>query len=234
MFRQRHLGAQHVRGDGQHVLGFIVYRHIENLVRRGFIGGLIHHALFDLSFSDLAFGRQGHAPGKVPEDGRGLHGWVGLRQVQDSIPLLEPDLHGERHGHEAFQRRNIFHQGAHVRGQHAGGLVRFIVAAIHAGAGGDEMKIVAVIHGRIHAHGPAGLDVVAVRGRGQLVGPDGRFKIAGANVDVSGHVHQVSGGGDQRSQAIGGGQGALRAGRSLHGVNVIVDSAHVIGVAAQH
>ena len=55
------------------------------------------------------------------------------------------------------------------------------------------MQVVAVVHHWVDALRAALLDVRAIDFRGFLVGLDGGFIVAGADVDVCGHVHNVSG-----------------------------------------
>ena len=96
------------------------------------------------------------------------------------------------------------------------------------------MQVVAVIHHRVDARGRAALDVRLIRKRGFLVGLQRRFVVARADVDVRGHVHDVSRGGRQLGQMIRAGERALGRVGSLDRVNVIVNRAQVIGLAPNH
>ena len=80
----------------------------------------------------------------------------------------------------------------------------------------------------------AALDVGLIDERGFLIGFQGGFVIAGADVDVRGHVHDVSRGRRKLRQAIGAGQSAFRRVGSFDAVNVIVNGAEMIGLAANH
>ena len=84
------------------------------------------------------------------------------------------------------------------------------IVAVHGRGHGDEMQIVAVIHHGIDAFRCAGLDVSLIGERGFLVGFHRGLVIAGADVNVRGHVHNVSRGRCKLRQAIRSRQSAFR------------------------
>ena len=57
---------------------------------------------------------------------------------------------------------------------------------------------------------------------------------AGADVDVRGHVHQVTGTGRERGQRVGLRQRAFWRGRGFDRVNVVVHRANVARIAGEH
>jgi hypothetical protein len=67
-----------------------------------------------------------------------------------------------------------------------------------------------------------------------LVGFHGSFIIAGANVNMRGHVHDMPCARGEGSQPIRSRKRALGSGRSLHGMDVIVDRAQMIRIALYH
>ena len=96
------------------------------------------------------------------------------------------------------------------------------------------MQIVAVIHHRVDARSRAALDVRLIRKRRFLVRLQRGFIIARANVNVRWHVHDVSGGRRELRQAICSRQRALRRIGGLDGMNVIVNRAKMVRLAANH
>ncbi len=77
-------------------------------------------------------------------------------------------------------------------------------------------------------------NVGLVRGHGSLVGRERGLIVAEAEVDVEGHVHQMSGARHGGRQAIGKGQRPLGLVRCLHHVDVEVDGAGMVRVLRQH
>lgn len=78
------------------------------------------------------------------------------------------------------------------------------------------------------------LDVGAIDFRGFLVGLDGSFVVAGADVNVRGHMDDVPRVGCKRGEFVGPGQGALGIVGGFNGMDVAMDSAQVVGIAFQH
>ena len=148
--------------------------------------------------------------------------------------MMEAKLHRHWNGHEAFERWHVFHVRAHVLDQQVRILPRFGIVAVHRRTHGDEVQVVAVIHHRINALHSRSLDVGTVDLRRFLVGLDCSFIVAGANVNMRGHVHDVSRSRSERSQLVGTSEGALGRSRSLHGMDVIVNRSQMIGVALHH
>ena len=73
-----------------------------------------------------------------------------------------------------------------------------------------------------------------VDGRSFFIGLDSGVVVASADVNVGRHVYDMSRTRRQSGKSIGSSQCSLGRTRTLNGVNVIVDSAHVIGVAFDH
>lgn len=87
----------------------------------------------------------------------------------------------------------------YVLSQHLGILLRFWIAAIHAGTSGNEVQVVAVLHHRVDTLRATRLDVSLISGRRLLVCPDGCFVFARADVDMRKQVDKVTGGRRQGS-----------------------------------
>ena len=121
-----------------------------------------------------------------------------------------------------------------MSGQHLGAPGGLGVVAVHGRAHGDEMQVVAVVHHGVEALRPAGLDVGAIGRRRHLVGLDRRRVVSGANVNMGRHMHQVSRGQRHRGQAVRRSQCSLRRCRCLDRMNVVMDCAHVVGIALDH
>ena len=100
-------------------------------------------------------------------------------------------------------------------------------------ADGAEVEVVRVVHHHVNAlrAGRGGIVFVGFCGRRVVLAR--AVVVAGALVDVGGHVHQVSGRGSQRGDPIRVGQGALRMRRRFHRVNVEMHGADMVGIAAQ-
>lgn len=108
--------------------------------------------------------------------------------------------------------RHILHVGTDVVCQLVGSPLGFVELPGHTGGDGNEVQVVAVVHHGIDTLHSTGLDVSAVGGSSLLVGLDGRVVIAGADIDMRGHVHQVPGRWRQRGQSVSAGQRTIRVG----------------------
>src|SRR6266699_6386538 len=118
--------------------------------------------------------------------------------------------------------------------EHANGFLRFLVISLYSRAHSDEVQTVAVIHHRVDALRAACLEVRLVDGRSFFIGLDSGVVVASADVNVGRHVYDMSRTRRQSGKSVGSSQCSLGRTRTLNGVNVIVDSAHVIGVAFDH
>ena len=170
----------------------------------------------------------------MPENVGRLHRRVRLRHLQDFIPFVKAHFHGHRHGHEATERGHVFHMRADVRSEQLRTAARLRVIAVHRRGHGNKVQVVAVIHHRVDARSRAALDVGLIRQRGFLVSFQRCFVIAGAYINVRGHVHDVSRGGRQFGQPMRAGQRALRRIRGLHRMNVVVNRAQMIRLTPNH
>ena len=113
--------------------------------------------------------------------------------------MMEANLHRHRNRHEAFQRRHFLDVWPHVGRQQVRILPRLRIVAIHRRAHRDEVQVVAVIHHRIDALHPGRLDVGTIDFRRLFIGLHGCFIVAGADVHMRRHVHNVSRAGCQRA-----------------------------------
>lgn len=86
----------------------------------------------------------------------------------------------------------------------------------------------------VEALRPAGLDVGLIRESCVLIGFYCRGVVARADVDVGRHLDQMSRRRSHGGQLVRAGQRAFRRCRGFHGVNVVVDGAHVVGIAFEH
>ena len=96
------------------------------------------------------------------------------------------------------------------------------------------MDVVRVIGGRVKTLGVAGCDIGFVNGRGPDVRLGSVVVTADTPVDVSGHVHEVSGAGDKIRQCVGRLFSSVRARRSFYRVNVQVNGKRVRGRALKY
>ena len=181
--------------------------------------------------ADLSIGCQSQAASEVPEHGQGLHFRSGLRHLQNVIPLMKAHIDRDGNGHEALKRRHVLHMWSDVSRQHLAILLGLSVVPVHGGAHGNEVKIVAVIHHGIDALSSTRLDVRAIDGSSFLIGFHRRFIVAGSDVNMRRHVHQMARPWRHCGQLVRGRQRPLRGRRSLNCVDVIVDRTHVIGIA---
>ena len=97
-----------------------------------------------------------------------------------------------------------------ARNEHLRAAARLEIVAVHGRSHGDEMQIVTVIHHGIEAFGGAAFDVRLIGKCGFLIGFQRGFVIAGADVDMRGHVHDMSRGRRKFCQTIGSRQRAFR------------------------
>ena len=147
---------------------------------------------------------------------------------------MKANLYRDRNRHEAFQRRHVFDVRSDVGHQQVGILARLGVASIHGATHGHKMQIVAVIHHGIDALHARLPDVSAVHLRRFFVRLHCGFVVSSADVNVRGHVNDVSGAGCEAGKPVGCRQRAVGIIRSLDRVNVVVDRAQVIGIALDH
>src|SRR5208282_6029000 len=106
---------------------------------------------------------------------------------------MKTNIHGHGDGHETFEGWHVFHMPTNIRHEQVRVLFGLCIIAVHAGTHGDEVKVVAVIHHGVDALRTTRLDVGAVHGRGLFVGLHCGFIVAGADVNMRGHVYDVSG-----------------------------------------
>src|SRR5881628_3714995 len=114
-----------------------------------------------------------------------------VRRFQNFVPLVKTHFDGQRHSHETLKRRHVFYVRPHVGREQLRAAPGLRIVAVHGRGHGDEMQIVAVVHHGIDAWGCSGLDVRLIGERCFLVGFQRGFVIAGADVDVRGHVYDV-------------------------------------------
>ena len=103
----------------------------------------------------------------------------------------------------------------------------------HAGRDGEKVLIVAGIsHDSGRSDGLLAAVILVCRD-GLLVAGDGSRIVAGPQVNVGGHVDQVSGGRGEGLQAVRAGECALGVARCLHRMDIEMVHAGVEGPAAQ-
>ena len=234
MFGQGDLGAEHTFGNLHDVLCLVIHGHGEHHVFGRCLLCFRDDFVLGLGLGGLAFSGESHATRKVPEDGGDLHRRIGLLHGKDCVPLVKAHIDRHWNGHEALQRRHVLHTGRDMRGEHVSILLRLGVVAIHGSAHRDEVQVVAVVHHRVDALHAARLDVSAVSRCREFIRLHGSFVVAGPNVDVGGHVHEVSCGRRHGGELVRSGECALWTARCLHCVDVVVDRSHVVGIAFQN
>src|SRR5215831_10096291 len=112
---------------------------------------------------------------------------------------METHVYGHWDGHKSLDRWHVFHMRAYVLSQHLSILLRFWIAAIHAGTRGNEVQVVAVIHHRVDALRATRLDVSLIRRGRLLVCQDGGFVLAGVFFFKQKTAYEMTGGRRQGS-----------------------------------
>ena len=177
---------------------------------------------------------KGQGPGVVPQPGQiaQVCGRAGL--LKHRLPLAEADQRTQRHGRPGLEEgkptraldRDAF-------GQLASGLNGFDAAALHVLGSPQEVDIVGIVHVRIHPLRGFGLDIGLV-GLNRPGIAEGRVAIqAEAHIDMRRHMDQMAGTRNQLAQPAGVGQGPVGLGRGFNRVDIVVDSADVVGKALQ-
>ncbi len=161
-------------------------------------------------------------------------GCIGLRHGQDVVPAMEAhhDLQGE--GIECVEHIHLFHVRPHELLRALGIVYGSRIVAHERVFHRDEVQIMGVVHQWIDALRMSLCEIGFIGAHGGEVGFLTIFVIPYANVDVRGHVDQVSRRWCEARQALGRGQAGFRMRRRLDGVDVEVVRTEMIGIAFQY
>ena len=104
-------------------------------------------------------------------------------------------------------------------------------ASFHAVRNRQKVQVVIVVHHGIHARRARQFEIVFVGFSCIHVAARGLVVISDAHVDVRGHVHEMTGGGNLRGKFRHVRQSTLRMRRGFDGVDVVMNRADVIRIA---
>ena len=179
-------------------------------------------------------GRQRHRRAIQVAAGQTWQGGIRRLLGQQGVPLREAHVGGVELRHVPVGAGHLLqHRIGHARPRPAHGIQRFGLATLHGGGKGEELVVVAEVHGVIvERHGLR--HVGDIRRRPLAVGLRRLLVATDALHDVRGHVLEVPGGRSHATDALGRGDGLLRMWRGLDRVDVVVQGAHVRGQALQY
>ena len=168
----------------------------------------------------------------VVPDGTGKReGLVGFRLSQNVIPSCKPHQREHRHCAEELNSRELLYLfDPHVSHYPPRAVERQRTLALHGRRGPQEVNVVRVIQRGIEALRVALGDVGFVHFCGADVGERGILVPAHPEVNVAGHMHQVTRARHQISQTIRSKLRLCRIGRRLQCMDVQVKREGMIGV----
>lgn len=162
----------------------------------------------------------------------------GEREGEEVVPHPEPDQ--DVHAHADERLEPVGHRRGGDPQQGPGEVVLDDPRRGEGGAflrreqGRVQAEVGVVGHvERVKVQGAGAREVLPVRGHGGAVPRDGRAVVAAQDVEVRGHVAEVTRVRDQVAEGVGVGHGAFGRGRHLHQVDVQMEEARVGGTPRQ-